>query len=423
MISQLFLILFCVWGVFLFHSCVPGGDQRDLLALTRASDDAIHDYKASFEVSQFFQAATKNCAHCGKLVESNISSGECMFSEVIDMSPDMPDYRKKVQDLMRQLRGEAAHGYGPANFLLGQIREYALLGQKQDIIAAARHYRLFADTGSAPGRAALAGYWLRLGENLPAAVELLKKSIEAEPRNTGFLMALSQAYGMMGKYTESFEAAKKAYANSPVNSEERFVIETSFAVILLNVAAELGEEAALAQINDMIYFSSRNDSLKLVRAQLYAIFKKFYQAEKELTLLKDKLPENNLELARLRMDNLKGDFSAAHKRIDSLLAKEPQNFEFRSAKIQQYMQENKEKEAFETADAFIRDDKDKTRSYIMRGQMYFRKKDYKSALADFESARKNAVPAHHEEIDRLIHAVKVSMKDPLNELINLPSLE
>lgn len=407
------MMFFCLWGVLCFHSCIPGSSQREVLSLQRASDDVIKDYTDSFRMSGFFQSATKNCPHCGKLVEANVSVGECMFREVADLPPDTPGYSEKVSAMRRQLRGEAEMGCGTANLILGLIKENGLFGTKPDLIGAARHYRLFADTGDVSGRIALASFWVRIGENLPGAAELLKKASEEEPRNTECLMYLSRACTMMGKHLDAFEAAKKAYYYSPVNSLERAGIEVSFVSCLLAAAEEIGEENALAQINDLIFISPKNDRLKFARAAVYARFGHFDQAMKQLDELETVLPKQLLDVERVRIEGLKGDFAAAHKRIDLLLAERKADPELRRLKVDLLLREKKEKEAFDAVGAWIGADENKRDACLLRAQMYLDKKEYDAAIRDCEEARKYASPAEQVYIDHTIESIRNMQSDPL----------
>lgn len=407
------MMFFCLWGILCFHSCIPGSSQRDVLSLQRASDDVIRDYTDSFRMSGFFQAATKNCPHCGKLVEANVSVGECMFREAADLPPDTPGFAEKVSAMRRQLRGEAEMGCGTANLILGLIKENGLFGTKPDLIGAARHYRLYADTGDASGRIALAAFWVRIGENLPGAAELLKKASEEEPRNTECLMYLSRACTMMGKHLEAFEAAKKAYYYSPVNSLERAGIEVSFVSCLLAAAGEIGEESALAQINDLIFISPKNDRLKFARAAVYAQFGQFDQAMKQLDDIKDTVPERILAVERVRIEALKGDFAAANKRLDALLAERKTDPELRRLKVELLLREKKEKEAFDMVGAWIGSDENKCDACLIRAQMYLNKKEYDAAVRDCEEARKYASPAEQVYIDRIIENIRTVQADPL----------
>lgn len=408
-------MLFCLWGILFFHSCIPGSSQRDVLSLQRASDDVIKDYTSSFQTSSLFLTATKNCPHCGKLVEANVSVGECMFREAAELSPDAPDYAEKVAAMRRQLRGEAEMGCGPANMILGLIKENGLFGTKPDLIGAARHYRLYADTGDPEGRVALASFWVRIGENLPGAADMLKKAAEENPRNTDCLMYLSKAYTMMGRHPEAFEAAKKAYYYSPVNSSERAAIENVFVACLLSAAEEIGEGNALSQLSDLIFISPKNIRLKFARAAVYARFGHFDQAMKQLDELNGAVPEQTLAVERVRIEGLKGDFAAAHKRLDALLAERKNDPELRRLKIDLLLREKKEKEAFDLAGSYIASDENKRDACLMRAQMYLNKKEYDAAVRDCEEASRYASPAEQVYIGHIIEDIRAVQADPLQD--------
>jgi len=348
-----------------------------------------------------------------------------MFREVAELPPDTPGFAEKVSAMRRQLRGEADLGCGPANLILGLIKENGLFGTKPDLIGAARHYRLYADTGDPAGRVALASFWVRIGENLPGAADMLKKASEEDPRNTDCLMYLSKAYTMTGRHTEAFEAAKKAYYYSPVNSMERAAIENVFVSCLLAAAEEIGEENALSQINDLIFISPKNVRLKFARSAIYARFGHFDQAMKQLDELNGSVPEQVLAVERVRIEGLKGDFAAAHKRLDVLLAERKTDPELRRLKIELLLGENKEKEAFDMAGAYIASDENKRDACLMRAQMYLNKKDYDAAVRDCEEARKYASPAEQTFIDHTIENIRTIQADPLQlnlfPQMNLPS--
>lgn len=416
------MMIFCLWGLFFFHSCIPGASQRSALSLQRASDDVIKDYRDSFRIPNLLMSATKNCPHCGRLVEINVSVGECMFREASELSPDAPGFAEKSAAARRQLRGEAEMGCGTSNLILGLIKENGLLGTKPDLIGAARHYRLAADTGELAGRIALASFWIRIGENLPAAAEILKKASAEDPRNTDCLMYLSKAYTMTGRHQEAFEAAKKAYYYSPVNSLERAGIEESFVSCLLSAAETLGEENAMSQINDLIFISPKNSRLKFARAVIYAQFGHFDQAVKQLDELENSVPASVLELERSRIDSLKGDFASAHRRLDALLAERKTDPELRRLKIRLLIRENREKDAFALAGSWIRTDENKCGACLIRAQMYLDKKEYDAAIRDCEEARKYASPAEQAFIENLIGNIRTVQADPLQ--INLfPQME
>ena len=103
---KILVVILFSWALLFFHSCMPGGDQRQMLALSRAENDVIRDYTPSFSTAGLFLSTTKRCGHCNKLVEVNTSEGECMFRELWQEpyhSPRKNDLFKKTR---KQLRGE-----------------------------------------------------------------------------------------------------------------------------------------------------------------------------------------------------------------------------------------------------------------------------------------------------------------------------
>lgn len=410
--AKILIVILFSWALIFYHSCTPFGDQRGVLSLSRAEDDIIKDYTESFQTSAAFMTATKRCTHCGKLVESNISAGECMFRELTSLPEDAPGRQKLFRETRKQLRGEATSGYGPASFLLGFIAENGLFGTKPDIITAARQYRLFAESGAPEGKAALAAFWIRLGENLPAAIELLNRALEENPRNTDYYMYLSHAYTMLNKPLEAFETAKKAYYHSPVHSTERLRIEMIFVEKLMIAAPVIGKEAALAQINDMIYISPKNKKLIFDRANLYALFGDFATAEKELDSLKKDYPPVPLRIAKARLRAMQNNLSGAKQELSSLLAEDPENYIVRTAMLELLMERGKKAEAFETVNKFIESDKDKTGAYILRANLHLMNEDIQSAIADFELAKKTAPPAAADDIDQAIQSLKKAAEEP-----------
>jgi tetratricopeptide (TPR) repeat protein len=398
MLKFLVVILFS-WALLFFHSCMPGGDQRQLLALSRAENDVIRDYTPSFSTAGLLLSTTKRCGHCNKLVEVHTSEGECMFRELWQEPYHSPRRKDLFKKTRKQLRGEAAAGYGPASFLLGLIAENGLFETKPDIITAARQYRLFAENGGMRGKASLACFWIRMGENLPEALAILQTVIKEEPRDTELHMYISQAYTLLKQHKNAFDTAKKAYYYAPSASAERQNIENIFVEKLLIAANELGEKDALAQINDMIYLSPKNQKLIFVRSQLYAIFGKFKLAEQDLNSLKDQYNKVPLLIARAKLRNAQRDYEGAKQDIKTLMANDPDNFYVRTAMLELLMTNRKTKEAFAAADSFIRKDKDKTAAYLLRANLHAMNRDLKRALADFKTARASATKEDAPAID------------------------
>lgn len=405
MLKILIVFLF-TWALLFFHSCMPGGDQRQLLALSRADNDVIRDYTPSFSTAGLLLSTTKKCPHCNKLVEVDTSEGECMFRELWHEPYHSPRRKDMFKNTRKQLRGEAAAGYGPASFLLGLIAENGLFDSKPDIITAARQYRLFAENGGIRGKAALACFWIRLGENLPAALDILKKVIKEQPRNTELLMYMSQAYTLLKQHKDAFEAAKKAYYHAPAASAERQNIENVFVEKLLIAANTLGEKDAIEQINDMIYLSPKNQKLIFARSNLYAIFGKFKLAEQDLNSLKNKYNKIPLLIARSKLRNAQRDFEGAKQDIKTLMANDPDNYYVRTAMLELLVTNRKTKEALKTANSFIRKDKDKTGAYLLRANFHILNNDLKNALADFKKARSMAKKEDAPAIDDAIRTVE-----------------
>lgn len=403
---KILIVFLFTWALLFFHSCMPGGDQRQLLALSRAESDVIRDYTPSFSTTGFFLTSTKKCNHCNKLVEIHTSEGECMFRELWQESRHSPRRKEMLRNTRKQLRGESAAGYGPASFLLGLIAENGLFGTRPDIITAARQYRLFAENGGLRGKAALACFWIRLGENLPAALSILQKVIKEEPRNTELHMYISQAHTLLNQHKEAFEAAKKAYYHAPAASVERQNIENIFVEKLLIAANALGEKDALAQINDMIYLSPKNQKLIFARSNLYAIFGKFKLAEKDLNSLQNKYNKIPLLIARAKLRNAQRDFEGAKQDIRTLMANDPDNYYVRTAMLELLVANRKIKEALETANSFIRKDKDKTGAYLLRANLHAMNNDLKSALADFKQAKSTAGKEDAPAIDDAIRTIE-----------------
>ena len=405
-ILKILVVFLFSWALLFFHSCMPGGDQRQLLALSRAENDVIRDYTPSFSTAGLLLSTTKRCGHCNKLVEVHTSEGECMFRELWQEPYHSPQRKDLFKKTRKQLRGEAAAGYGPASFLLGMIAENGLFDTKPDIITAARQYRLFAENGGMRGKASLACFWIRMGENLPEALTILQKVIKEEPRDTELHMYISQAYTLLKQHKNAFDAAKKAYYYAPSASAERQNIENIFVEKLLIAANELGEKDALAQINDMIYLSPKNQKLIFVRSQLYAIFGKFKLAEQDLDILKDQYDKVPLLIARAKLRNAQRDYEGAKQDIKTLMANDPDNFYVRTAMLELLMTNRKTKEAFAAADSFIRKDKDKTAAYLLRANLHAMNSDLKRALADFKTARASATKEDAPAIDDAIRTIE-----------------
>ena len=389
MIGKILTAFFFTWALLLFHSCMPFGFERDILALSRADDEVIRDYTASFRNTMLL-SAVKRCSHCGKVVEADISVGQCMFREISSMDPDSPEYPEKLARMRDQLRGEADSGYGPANFLLGVMAENGLYGTKRDEITAARRYRLYSETGDPRGAAELACFWVRIGENLPAAVELLKKALAADPRDTGFGMYLSEACMLLGQNREAFEAAKRAYYYSPVDSEERLAIESVFLNRLLSAADEIGADAALSQIDDMIYISPHNVEFKYVRCILLLMFGRCEEAEAERQKLEHVYPEEPLVILQARICAARGDFPRAYEVLDRLLKADPRSMSLRSARFELLLQENREKDAFAELEKYVETDPDPVEILVFRGHIYMERRQWSLAEKDFRAALKNA---------------------------------
>lgn len=405
MLKLLIVFLFS-WALLFFHSCMPGGDQRQLLSLSRAENDVIRDYTPSFSTAEFFMATTKRCPHCDKLVEIHTSEGECMFRELWQEPYHSTRKKEMFRATRKQLRGEAAAGYGPANFLLGLIAENGLFDSRPDIITAARHYRLFAESGNPQGKAALACSWIRQSDNLTEALEILQTVIKEDPRNTELHMYISQAHTLLNQHKAAFEAAKKAYYYSPAASAERQNIENVFVEKLLIAAQSLGEKEALAQIADMIYLSPGNQKLIFARSNLYAIFGKFDLAEQDLNSLKNQYNRIPLLIARAKLRNAQKNFEGAKQDIKSLMKNDPDNFFVRAAMLELLVTNRKIKEALAAADSFIRADKDKTSAYLLRANLHVLNQNLNDALADFKKARTTANKETIPDIDEAIRSIE-----------------
>ena len=405
MLKLLVVFLFS-WALLFFHSCMPGGEQRQELSLSRAENDVIRDYTPSFSTAGFFLSTTKQCPHCNKLVEVNVSEGECMFRELWQEPYNSLRKKDMLRDTRKQLRGEANAGYGPACFLLGMIAENGLFGTKPDIITAARYYRLFADSNDPRGKAAFACFWIRQGDNLPEALNILQKVIKEDPRNTELLMYISQAHTLLKQHKAAFETAKKAYYYSPAASAERLNIENVFVEKLLIAAEFLGEKEVLEQINDMIYLSPKNQKLIFTRSKLYALFGKFDLAEKDLNSLQDQYNTIPLLIARAKLRNAKKDFAGAKQDINALMKNDPDNYFVRAAMLELLVSNRKIKEALSTADSFIQKDKNKTEAYLLRANIHIMNQDLDAALADFKKAKSIADKESIPEINNAIRSIE-----------------
>ena len=388
MIGKILAAFFFTWALLLYHSCMPFGTEREVLALSRANDEVIRDYTASFRSSTLL-SAVKRCGHCGKMVEAEISEGECMFRELSAMDPRSSDYASKLARMRDQLRGEADSGYGPAHYLLGFMAENGLFGTKRDEISAARRYRLYSESGDPRGTAELACFWVRIGDNLPAAVELLKKALVSDPRDTALGMYLSEACSLLGRNREAFEAAKRAYYYSPVDSEERLAIESVFLNRLLSAADEIGADAALAQIGDMIYISPKNMELKYFRCILLLMFGRCDEAEADLKKLQGHYPEEPLAILQSRICAARGDFPRAYEALAPLLKANPRGMALREARFQLLMQEGREKEAFDELESYVKNDPDPTAVLLFRGHLYMERHQWDAAEKDFRRALEN----------------------------------
>ena len=416
--GKVFTVFFFLLSIFFFHSCAPCGDQRDELSLSRADDEIIRNYRSSFESSDFFLSVTKTCPHCGKLVGVETSVGECMFLTLSEKAPGMdPDtLREEAKKVRIQLRGEAEEGHGPANCLLGMIAEYGLFGFPRDTIAAARYYRLFADTGTAEGYAALASFWIRMGEYLPQAVSLLEKALGKEPRNTQFGMFLSEAYMLQGRRKEAFEAAKRAYYYSPINSTERDAIEVIFLERLLDAAPSMKPDEVIREINDLIYLAPKNKALVFERADLYLILEKFDLAEKDAKSLQGEYPELPLKLLNVRIAVGKGDYKTAYAELDKLIKENPADFTVRHVYLRTLMREGRAEDAFKAAAGYIENDSDKTAAYLFRARFRLENNMLQEAIEDFEAAAELAPPDLRDRIEKEISRVKKMRENQLPEI-------
>jgi uncharacterized protein YgiM (DUF1202 family) len=56
---KILVVILFSWALLFFHSCMPGGDQRQMLALSRAENDVIRDYTPSFSTAGLFLSTTK----------------------------------------------------------------------------------------------------------------------------------------------------------------------------------------------------------------------------------------------------------------------------------------------------------------------------------------------------------------------------
>ena len=411
MTGKILTAFFFTWALLLFHSCMPFGSERDILALSRADDDVIRDYTASFRHSVLL-SAVKRCRHCGKVVEADFSEGQCMFREISSMDPNDREYPEKLARMRHQLRGEAESGYGPANFLLGVMAENGSFGTKRDEISAARRYRLYSESGDPRGPAELACFWIRIGENLPAAAEMLKKALAADPRDTGLGMYLSEACSLLGRDREAFEAAKRAYYYSPVDSEERLAIESVFLTRLLSAAKEIGAEAALSQIGDMIYISPGNTEFKYVRCILLLMFGRCDEAEAERKKLAGSYPEVPLGILEAQICAARGDFFHAYEALDRLLKTEPRSMSLRSARFQLLLQEGREKDAFAELEKYVKNDPDPVEVLLFRGHLYMERRQWDLAEKDFRAALDNV---KNELMERKIRQTLNSLRE-LREL-------
>jgi len=410
MIGKILTVFFFTWALLLYHSCMPFGSEREVLALSRANDEVIRDYTASFRNSTLL-SAVKRCAHCGKMVEAEISEGECMFRELSAMDPRSSDYPRKLARMRDQLRGEADSGYGPAHYLLGFMAENGLFGTKRDEISAARRYRLYSESGDPRGMAELACFWVRIGENLPAAVEILKKSLKSDPRDTALGMYLSEACALLGRNREAFEAAKRAYYYSPVDSEERLAIESVFLNRLLSAADEIGADAALSQIGDMIYISPKNMDFKYFRCVLLLAFGRCDEAEADLKKLQGHYPEVPLAILQARICAARGDFTRAHEALAPLLKADPQSMALREARFQLLLQEKREKEAFAELEQYVKNDPDPVPVLLFRGHQYMERHQWDAAEKDLREAMKNVRdPAAERRLRQSLNSLR-EMRD------------
>ncbi len=409
-------------AMFHFHSCGPGmvlseeapgphfltGKQKK--NPLPSGDPFLQQQVCSSAVSPGWSLSDPVCRHCGQALSSGLSSGECAFRAAA-LEQDSGKAKDLYKEARRLLTQEAEReGRASSRILLGVIAERGLANGNPDEIAAARHFRLAADSGSPAGMTALAVFWIRRNLELEKAGELLLRSRALLPDNPDNQLGFAEWYFVRGKWDEAFSLLRETYASSPPESEDRAAAEMLILNFLQRLSIAGGTDQALAELDLLIRQNSRNPVFYSLRALLLKEKGEFEAAEKDWdAVLNIDTSSASAYAERAEIRSATGCLAGALEDMKTAVKLAPLNPELFLRKGML------ELEASEYGDAFSSLEKAKRllpsgdpRVPCLAARIHLRAKEYQKA----EAALEKLPPAsRNEESAALLAEVKRAMKD------------
>ena len=143
---------------------------------------------------------------------------------------------------------------------------YSALGQKEEAVAALEKAEMFAPAGSLEGTPKdkffliIGHFYRQLGDN-NNAINILKKSLELNPRSEGSYYQLSDIYFHSGMYNDAIQNCIKAMEINPNNGHVLFLLGASQEKIGNHEEAMVNFKKALEAYKN----NNENESAKIVK--------------------------------------------------------------------------------------------------------------------------------------------------------------